>query len=356
MTQHVRTSYRKHRKATWAAVLLVAIVGALVATVIPATGAPGDPTGLKSDPLGVQPVEDPSGGSTFTCPSGFRQFQINNPKSGTYSTTVNNIPVSFTLAVSTGGPTTKDKYLSFRSNIAAVGIVAIKGGTKNAVYTYSNGPVLADGYGSGSTNPLTVDVDGSNGMIGLHAPVDSSGSPFSASYTTFCFNLPTVHPSCTAPFSGIGFAGTGGTATYSVQLVANGGCKSDDMIMYSYTPGTNKLFAVLSPISPGAHYESVEHIQWDGITLDTQNPITLWYDDTVPYDGADKVTLIPCNSDPRTDPESFTLPGSAPHSTLMPSGHTSCMLQSTDSAGSGPDNRSYDAWIFSTVDGGRGMG
>jgi len=330
-------------------VLFVAIVVALAPTVLPATGAPGDPTGLRSDPLGVQPVEDPSGGSTYACPGGFKQFQINNPKTGTYSTTVSGVPVSFTIAVSSGA--NKDKYLSFRSNNAAVGIVAIKGGTKNALYNYSS-PALADGYGSGTTNPLTVDVDGSNGKIGLHAPVDSSGSPYSVSYTTFCFNLPTVQPFCDKPFSGIGFAGTGGTATYSAQLVANGGCKSDNVIMYSYTPGTNQLFAVLSPITPGPKYETVEHIHWDGITLDTQNPITLWYDDTVPYDGGDKRTLIPCNSDPRDPGDPFVLP--VPHDSLLPGIETSCMLESTDSAGSGPDARTYDVWIYSNVDGGRG--
>ena len=349
MSEQVRTSYRNHRKAAWAVVLFVAIVVALAATVLPATGAPGDPTGLRSDPLGVQPVEDPSGGSTYACPGGFKQFQINNPKTGTYSTTVSGVPVSFTIAVSSGA--NKDKYLSFRSNNAAVGIVAIKGGTKNALYNYSS-PALADGYGSGTANPLTVDVDGSNGKIGLHAPVDSSGSPYSVSYTTFCFNLPTVQPFCDKPFSGIGFAGTGGTATYSAQLVANGGCKSDNVIMYSYTPGTNQLFAVLSPITPGPKYETVEHIHWDGITLDTQNPITLWYDDTVPYDGGDKRTLIPCNSDPRDPGDPFVLP--VPHDSLLPGIETSCMLESTDSAGSGPDARTYDVWIYSNVDGGRG--
>jgi hypothetical protein len=364
MTQHVRTSYKKHRKTTWGIVLLVAIVGALIATVIPATGAPGDPTGLRSDPLGVQPIEDPSGGSTYTCPQQFNQFQINNPKTGTYSTTVSGVPVSFTLTISGGGPTTKDKYLSFRSNIAAVGIVAIKGGTKTALYTYSS-PALADGYGSGTTNPLTVDVDGTNGKIGLHAPVDSSGSPYSVSYTTFCFNLPIVHPSCTEPFSGLGIAGTG-TATYSAQLVANNGCKSDDVIMYSYTPGTNQLFATLYPLTPGGtKYQVVEHIHETGISGSAQNPITLKYDDVAPYDGVDTPGIAGndgfrimrmCGSDPRSDPESFDLGGATP---AMPpddadGAHTTCMLTNTFSAGSGPTDRTYDAWLYSRVDGTRG--
>ena len=138
MTQHVRKSYRMHRKATWAGVLFVAIVGALAATVLPATGAPGDNTGLPSDPLAVQPIENPSGGSTFACPSGLRQFDINNPKTGTYSTTVSGVPVSFTLTVASGGNTVRDKYLSFRASNASVHKVAVKGGTKTALYEYSS--------------------------------------------------------------------------------------------------------------------------------------------------------------------------------------------------------------------------
>ena len=226
MTQHVRKNYRTHRKATWAGVLLVAIVVALAATVLPATGAHGTHTGLPSDPLGVQPVEDSSGGNTFVCPSGLNQFKINNPKSGTYSTSVSGVPVSFALTVSGGA--NRDKYLSFRSNIAAVSVVAVNGGTKTAVYNYSS-PAMADGYGpppTGTLNPLTVDVDGTNGKIGLHAPVDSGGTPFSVSITTFCFTLPTVHPDCDEPFSGIEFGGTAGTVEYSAQLETNDGqCK-----------------------------------------------------------------------------------------------------------------------------------
>src|SRR5438034_7090536 len=102
-------------------------------------------------------------------------------------------------------------------------------------------------------------------------------------------------------------------------------------------------------------------------------PITLKYDDTAPYDGVDypainningvgtndgwRVMKL-CGSDPRPNPDTspFDLGGNTP---AMPASdptdgpHTSCMLQSTDSAGTGPNFRTYDAWIFSNVDGGR---
>jgi hypothetical protein len=367
MTQHVRSNYRIHRKATWAVVLFVAVVGALAATVLPAVGAPGDNTGLRSDPLQVQPVEDPSGGSTYTCPAGFNQFQINNPKSGTYSTTVNGLPVSFTIAVSGGGNATKDKYLSFRSSNAVVKVVAIKGGTKNALYSYTafSSPVTADGYGSGTTNPLTVDTDPADG-IGLHAPVDSSGSPYSVSYTTFCFTLPTVPFSCSedAPMSGIAFAGSGGTVEYRAVLVAKASneCKTGDAVMYSQTSAGNNFNATLYPLTPDPtkKFEVVENIKWTGITGNAQNPVTLQYDDIAPYNGVDTPgiagndglrTMLMCGSDPRLDPigDPFDLGGTHP---TMPdaaageSPHTTCMLRSTDIAGG-----IFDAWLYSTVDG-----
>ncbi len=81
----------------------------------------------------------------------------------------------------------------------------------------------------------------------------SKNTFFAASITTFCFMPLTVQASCDHPFSpGPGFGGTGDAAQYSVQLVANNGaCKTGNMVMYSYVPGTNQLFAVLSPATPG---------------------------------------------------------------------------------------------------------
>ena len=355
MTEHVRKSYRGHRRATWAGALVVAIVAALAAAVLPATGATGDPTGLPSDPLGVQPFEDASGGNTFACPSGLNQFKINNPKSGSYSTTVGGVPVSFTLTAS--GSPNKDKYLSFRATNAAVQLVAINGGTKTAVYKYGvnlggPGAALADGYGSGTINPLAVDTSGSNGKIGLHAPVDSAGVPFSLSYTTFCFTLPTLEADCDSPMQGTSFPGAGGTVTYRAQFVAQGGdCKDGEFVMYSNAPAPSTFFATLFPVVPGGpDFEVVENIQWTGIAGNAQNPVTLWYDDTPPFDGADKRTMVMCDSDPRPDPigDPFNLDGNDPG---LPGTHTTCMLRSTDIAGG-----SYDSWLYTTIDGGRGMG
>ncbi len=57
MTQHVRTGYRKHRRATWAGVLVVAIVVALAATVLPAMTARRATRGSPRIRLECSPVE-----------------------------------------------------------------------------------------------------------------------------------------------------------------------------------------------------------------------------------------------------------------------------------------------------------
>jgi hypothetical protein len=165
-----------------------------------------------------------------------------------------------------------------------------------------------------------------------------------------------VQPTCDKAFSGQAYGGNDGTVLYEAQLVPQGlDCKENFVVMYSYLPGADQLFATLHPPAENTNdpWEVVEHIRWTGINSDLQNPITLWYDDSFPYDGAPPhVNLVPCNSDPRLDKNDFELP--ANHGGLMPSEQTSCMLSSTDSAGTGPDDRIYDAWIYSNVDGTRG--
>jgi len=370
MTQHVRNSYRKHRKGTWAATLVVVVLAAL-ALVLPALAIDNSPCTPNASTCvtpgsgqGVIPSVVDVGGSNFSCassagntPPGMRQFQISKPTPGDYTDRATG--VTFRVSAPTGTQDPKSFFsFSVIGGAAAVYHVGVNGGTKTAWYDYFNNAPTTPAFPNGGVFSDT----------NLHSTPDSKWTPdvpsfFVASITTFCFVPLTVTPSCTSPFSGIGFGGTGGTVVYSAQLVANGGCKSSNVVMYSYTPGTNQLFAVLSPATPGGTtYQVVEHISWTGITGDVQNPITLRYDDIAPYDGVDypdvsgndgwRVMKL-CNNDPRPDPISspFDLDGNTP---VMPAGETTCMLQSTDSAGTAPSARVYDAWLFSTVDGARG--
>ena len=83
---------------------------------------------------------------------------------------------------------------------------------------------------------------------------------------------------------------------------------------------------------------------------------SLRYDDTLPFDGEPPdgwrdVKL--CDNDPRPNKNSFDLGGFTPG---MPDGETTCMLQSTDSAGANSSNRSFDVWLFTLIDGARSGG
>ena len=313
MTQHVRSSYRKHPRATWA-VVLVAMVAAALAVVWPAFGSDTSPCTYpacippESTTQRVTPALVPIGGSNFDCtkagasyanpngptPPGLRQFQISNPAPGAYTDPATG--VTFTIGPPTGNQDPK-AYLSFsvKGNAAAVFHAAIKGGTNVAWYDYFNNdpeaPALLDGGVFSDTN--------------LHSTPDSKYAPnpankntfFAASITTFCYRPlqtnPPLFPRCDDDFGGTDFNGTGGTVEYRAQLVFQGtSCKNESVLMYSQTianpNGSNEFFATLNPVTPGGpEYEVVEHIHWEGATGDNQHLITLRYDDTRPYDGVD---------------------------------------------------------------------
>jgi hypothetical protein len=360
MTEHVRTRYRNHRKTSWAGVLVVLVLAALVIALPALAEQTGSTNGVEPPSgQGILPSIANVGGNNFSCasagattypsaaptPSGMRQFQIANPKPGTYTDPATGVDFVITAPSPNRDPKAFFSF-SVSGGAAVVYHVGINGGTKTSWYDYVN------------NTPSTPAVAG-DGVIAdtnVHATPDGRNTFFAASHTTFCYKALTVQPSCDEPFSGLEFGGTAGTVEYSAQLETNGGlCKDENVVMFSFVPGTNQVFAQLSPVTSGADYEVVEHIQWSGITIDTQNPVELWYDDIPPY-GDVKTPLRLCNSDPRNAAMPFELPGDAPHTGLLPAGHTSCMLESTDSAGAGENNRAYEAWIFSTVDGGRGMG
>ena len=370
MTEHVRKSYRNHRKTTWAGALVVLVVAALVAvvpalardTTPPATGGVA-PASLDQ---GILPSTENVGGSNFSCakagtdyaspstPLGMEQFQITKPTPGPY--TDPDTGVQFLIEAPIQGKDPK-AFFSFSvvGGAAVVYHVGVNGGTKTVWYDYVNNSPWNAAFGG----------DGVFSDTNLHSTPDTKGSFFVASHTTFCYEPLTVEPSCTEDFGpDTGFGGVGDAVQYRARLELNslGQCKEENVVMFSFVPDTNEVFAQLSPVGSGEDYEVVERIQWSEITIDLQNPVTLWYDDIPPYGDDRTRDLLPCNLDPRSPARPFELPGNAPHPGLMPPvpagdpPHTSCLLESTDSAGSGPDNRTYEAWIFSTVDGGRGMG
>lgn len=378
MTEHVRTGYRRHRKAAWAAVLTV-LVAAALAIVLPAVGSntvgcsPDATTCVKpASAAGITPSILNVGGSNFSCttsaggqPTGMRQFQISKPTPGQYTDPATG--VTFTIGPPTDSKLDPKSYFSFSVGGAAVYHVGVNGGTNTAWYDYfANAGSMTTGYQLFPNGGVARDEN-------LHSTPDSkykypsSLTFFTASITTFCYVPLTVQPSCTAPFSGLGFGGTGGSVEYSAQLVSPDGtsCKGSNVVMYSYTSGTSSFFATLNPVTedPNAtKYRVIEHIRWSGITSNSQNLVPdLWYDDTYPYDGGDKKTLKMCNLDARSTSNPFVLASdpntNAPYTDaqILPSGETSCLFLGSDSAGTSPTNRIFEAWIYSKVDGARGV-
>jgi hypothetical protein len=235
----------------------------------------------------------------------------------------------------------------------------------NGAYTFENVPlgqdyVLCVTPPAGSwtqTEPDPAGTQCSSPLSGLDA---GHAFTFDASPATKDFGLlSTVAPSCDEPFSTLDFSTGDGDVEYEARLITSGECKADPLVMYSYSDGANGLLLNLHPTNtvncaavprPATCYDVLEHIVWTGIDRDSQNPVTLYYDDVPPYDGVDKRLMLPCDSNTLTGP--WTLSANP----VMPGDHTSCLLESTDSAGAGVDDRSYEAWIFSSVDGYRFSG
>jgi hypothetical protein len=153
--------------------------------------------------LGVTPQEVPYGGNTFSCSAfslaGTTQFQINNPKKGTftipgtsYSITLNNVTKTSTDWSADGGITIFD--------------LGINGGSMTAWYKYRSG--------------VTADT-------GVHGTLQSPGNLYGLSYMTFCYTAPTASIAGSVfsdtNASGTQESGEGGVAARSVRLFNSGG-------------------------------------------------------------------------------------------------------------------------------------
>lgn len=177
---------------------VLAGIGLLVAvTLLVVLPALASPTGALVPPpssQGITPVDVATGGQSNDCAifnsSAANQFRIANPKTQTYATTVNGVPVTFKVTVNPADAQSSPayangKYLDFQSTGAAVVDVGIKGGTDETRYNYS-GQVSGGGPNLGSVS--------SDGI--MHAPAQTTdpntGLPtqlYSVSNLTFCFDL-----------------------------------------------------------------------------------------------------------------------------------------------------------------------
>ena len=198
MTEHVRTSYKKHRRATWAAAIAVLAIFGL-AVVIPAIGATTyiDP---PAQPSGVRPQLVNVGGSNFNCttnvgaaPGTYQTFQVPNPPQSRTrvqydSTNTASMPFPLPAGIKFElfglGGSSKGKFFAFKATGARVFHVGVKGGTDSAWYDYTPAGVSEDGAtlataGGDYPYPTT--------STGLHATKKDSSTFYVASYTTFCY-------------------------------------------------------------------------------------------------------------------------------------------------------------------------
>ena len=165
MTQHVRTSYRKHRRAAWGLAVLAATAVALVMFVAMAGAANAPST------KGVTPTLVDLGGQANDCSSSQVQsaaewdFRVVNPINGTtYTDTRTGASFQITLDAN-------QIFLGFVGTKAAVYDLVVKGGQKSSWYDYD---------GTASVGPVASDSM-------LHAPAKGN-TYFPVSHVSFCYS------------------------------------------------------------------------------------------------------------------------------------------------------------------------
>jgi hypothetical protein len=163
------------------------LVGLMMFIVLPAIASTAGQPVPPPSTLGVMPIDVDTGGQSNDCAvfnsPAANQFRIANPKSKTYSTSVNGAPVTFTVKLNPDSATglpgyANQKYMDVSSTGAAIVDIGIKGGNDETDYRYSGQPL---GY---------TTADGA-----LHAPAQTTladGTPtalYSISNLTFCFDV-----------------------------------------------------------------------------------------------------------------------------------------------------------------------
>lgn len=434
MTAEIRDAVRRNRKRGGLFALGSVLVAALIAVVVPALAAVGDPIPPASIPGGVTPTEINNGGQNNDCTFVGSQapisWRIENPTTSTRTQTFNGRPVTLALTMTSGG-----KLLEFTVTGAVARDVVVKGGTNSAWYAYasprssdgnlhapkksantlyqvsqttfclaqvgtvagtvfrdSNESTTKDSFESGqngwtvtlyanggpvaSTQTATVGgVDGSyrfeNQPLGVEytvcetAPAGSgtwgqtvpagnthcaasgeepAGHRFtldSASYTANFGNVPTATATCSAP------SGIPGEYEFSVACASK--LVGKEFVVSTWTD--NGQFANLHPVGSltGAKISIAEKIYFDYPT-NSQNALTIYYDDTPPY-GDVRTVMKLCIYDPLAPGEDFVFadgfdPVASP---VLPSGETSCMIRNSEGSGG-----TYVAMVYTEEDGWRG--
>ena len=125
------------------------LVGLMMFIVLPALASTAGQPVPPPSTLGVMPIDVDTGGQSNDCAvfnsPAANQFRIANPKSKTYSTSVNGAPVTFTVKLNPDSATglpgyANQKYMDVSSTGAAIVDIGIKGGNDETDYRYSGQP------------------------------------------------------------------------------------------------------------------------------------------------------------------------------------------------------------------------
>lgn len=255
---------------------------------------------------------------------------------------------------------------------------------------------------TGSQTPIATTTSGSNGSYSFTVPSDASTTyrvceappsgtwaqtePYSPPTPTACtgaspelpkgYSFTTTQNSTGNDFGNVlavpcSLTPFGLPPTYQIQLAA---CKPGQTFVFSSTSGvvdgnTNTPQPTVSVFVGDESQQPlvplVEKIV-EPFTIQTPQPaVTLVYDDVFPFSLADAVPMPFCNLDPRASGSEFTLQTAystnAGASGVLPSPATSCLILQSQSAtrpdlANHPDQGTYTAYVYSELDGLRGVG
>jgi len=338
MTKHIGRAYRRNRRHSW---LLVAAVVAIAVAAIPI--ASGDDGSSECGDDHYASIASNTTSCYGTISGTVWQDTNDNAKRDTTVPEPVQVGVPINLYKKTlAGWSLSKSVLSVADGTYTLPMVRF--GRTYLVCETSPSGVWVQSTPSVATPPCEANANKANGYVLTSFAASVTGKDFG--------NVPAVIPTC----DGKTFTGgsTEGTFDYTAQLAVGGVCKHSALVMGTYIDG-NRRVATLHPTGtagsgcPGPTcLPVVERIRWGNLPL-IQHPLKLWYDDTYPY--GDVTQEMPwCTRDPRPDPAHFPFGLGSDLQGVLPGTHTSCMIISTETAGT------YEAYVFSSVDGYRGDG
>jgi hypothetical protein len=327
MTKQIGRAYRRNRRSSW---LLAALVVLFAVAAIPIANGHGPSTGTIGGKVWQDTDENGVVGAASLEP-GQQFFRVN-----LYAKVVGNL------------------YLPVQWKTPDV----------NGDYTFANVPFgpsylvceqLLTGASWSQTIPLVQTKP--CGTVPINKP---NGYAFSFTASVTGLNFGNVQSVALDSTSGCGSGNFGGGSAvvtpgfeYEARLTLPAGtttCKTGTLVMLTYANGSTRVATLHPPAGvSGAKYPVVERFKWTHIAGTV--PITLSYDDTGPTYGDVPVPMPMCIRDPRSPAGTGYVLGSNLDN-VLPGSDTSCIISREQHTAVDPaDGGTYEAYVFSSVDG-----